>query len=102
MAATANANQTTASKMAEEASKRFEQNSQRVREINAAVTDSAKAGSRVVIDNYEKAAKSVFEMQRTLVGTSQVEWVKSTSNTQITFAEDVSQAWVKAARELLK
>jgi hypothetical protein len=101
MAATTNANQTT-TKMAEEATKRFEENSQRVREMNAAMADSAKAGSHVMIDNYEKAAKSLFEMQRQFAGISQVEWVKNASHTQINFAEDVTDAWVKAVREMLK
>lgn len=101
MAATANANQT-ASKMAEEATKRFEENTERVKEFNSAVTETAKSNSRVVIDNYEKAAKSFFQMQRQIAGNSQVEWVKDTSSTQIQFAEEVADAWVKAARQLLK
>ncbi|NUL48360.1 hypothetical protein F7P69_24580 [Cellulosimicrobium funkei] len=101
MAANTNANQT-ASKMAEEATKRFEENTERVKEFNSAVTETAKSNSRVVIDNYEKAAKSFFQMQRQIAGTSQVEWVKDTSSTQIQFAEEVADAWVKAARQLLK
>lgn len=99
--ATTNANQT-ATKMAEEATKRFEENTERVKEFNSAAAESSKAGTRVVVDNYEKAAKSIFEMQRELAGTSQVEWVKNTSNTQIQFAEEVTNAWVKAARQLIK
>lgn len=101
MAATANATQT-ASKLAEEATKRFEENTERVKEFNTAVTESTKANSRVVLDTYEKAAKSFFDVQRQLAGASQVDWIKNTSNTQIQFAEEVAGAWVKAARELLK
>lgn len=101
MAANTNANQT-ANKMAEEATKRFEENTERVKEFNSAVGETAKVNSRLVIDNYEKAAKSFFQMQRQLAGNSQVEWVKETSSTQIQFAEEVADAWVKAARQLLK
>lgn len=126
MAANTNTNANTnanarASKSAEEAAeqatdqatKQFEENAQRVKdqveentermkEFNSAVLDSSKAGSRMAIDNYERAAKSFFEMQRQLVSASRVEWVKQTSNTQIQFAEEVTNAWVKAARDLLK
>lgn len=91
-----------ATKMAEEATKRFEENTERMKEFNSSVVETSKAGSRVVVDNYEKAAKSFFEMQRQMAGASQSEWVKDTANTQIQFAEEVADAWVKAARDLLK
>lgn len=101
MVTTTTPNQT-ATKIAEDAAKRFEDNTERLKEFNTAVTESSKAGSRVVIDNYENAAKSFFALQRQVVGSSDVEWVKTTSTTQIQFAEDVADAWLKAARKLLK
>ncbi len=91
-----------ANRMAEEATKQFEENAERMKEFNSAVMETSKAGSRVVVDNYEKAAKSFFEMQRQMAGSSQSQWVKDTANTQIQFAEEVAEAWVKAARDLLK
>jgi hypothetical protein len=101
MAATESATQT-ASKLADEAAKRLEENTERVKEFNSALTESSKAGSRVAVDSYEKAAKSFFALQRQFVDTNQVEWVKTTSTAQIQFAEEVAGAWVKAARQLLK
>lgn len=92
----------TATQMAEEASRQFEESSARVKEFNANIVGNSKASGRLVVDNYEKAAKSVFELQRQLAGSSQVEWVKDVSNTQIQFAEDVTTAWTRAARQLLK
>lgn len=97
-----NATADQAKKMTEEATKRMEQNTERMKEFNSSVMESSKAGSRTVVDNYEKAAKSFFEMQRQIAGTSQVEWMKNTANTQIQFSEEVTDAWVKAARDLLK
>jgi hypothetical protein len=97
-----NATADQAKKMTEEATKRMEQNAERMKEFNSSVMESSKAGSRTVVDNYEKAAKSFFEMQRQIAGTSQVEWMKNTANTQIQFSEEVTNAWVKAARDLLK
>lgn len=101
MAATTNASQT-ATQVTEEFTKRFEENVERAKEVNATVTESSKAGGRVLVDNYEKAAKSFFEMQRQLADTSQVEWAKNTTKTQIQFAEEIAGVWVKAARQLLK
>jgi hypothetical protein len=100
--ATTNAAADNATRMAEEATKRFEANTERMKKFNSAVVETSKAGSRVVVDNYEKAAKSFFEMQRQVAGASQNQWAKDAAQTQIQFAEEVADAWVKAARELLK
>lgn len=91
-----------AQKFAEEATKRIEENTERVKEFNATVADATKTNGRLIVDSYEKAAKGVFDVQRQLIGNSQIDWVKNASATQIQFAEDVANAWVKAARELLK
>lgn len=99
--AAANVQETTA-QMAEEANRQFEDSSARVKEFNANIVGNSKASGRLVVDNYEKAAKSVFELQRQIAGTSQVDWVKSVAHTQIQFAEDMTTAWTKAAREMLK
>lgn len=93
---------TNASKIAEEATKNFEENAERVKEFNSVVTETTKSNSRLVVDNYEKAAKSFFDAQRELAKSNQVDWIKDTSATQIQLAEDITSAWVKAARELLK
>lgn len=89
-------------RMAEEAAKRFEENTERMKEFNSAAMETSKAGRRVVVDNYEKTAKSVFQMQRQMAGAAQNQWVKDTAHTQIQFAEDVADAWFKAARHLIK
>jgi hypothetical protein len=102
-----------AAEVAEEATGRFEENlglvtktamvnSERVQEVNSALVESSKAISRTLVDNYARAAKSLFGIQRQLAGTARVEWMKDAATTQIQFAEDVTDAWAKAARELLK
>ena len=77
-------------------------NAERLQEINSAVVDSSKTVSRVGVDTYQAAAKNVFDLQRQMVGAARVAWVRDAATTQIQFAEDVTNAWVKAARELLK
>lgn len=99
---TFDAAQKAATKMTEEATKSFEQNAERVKEFNSSVADSSKSGVRAIVDSYETAAKNFFDMQRKLADANQVEWLKDTSKTQIQFAEEVTDAWVKAARNLSK
>jgi uncharacterized GH25 family protein len=99
--AAANVQETTA-QMAQEATRQFEDSSARVKEFSANIVGNSKASGRLVVDNYEKAAKSVFELQRQLAGNTQVEWVKDAAHTQIQFAEDITSAWTRAARQLLK
>lgn len=88
-------------KFTDEATKRVEESTERAKEFASAVTESTKTNSALVIDNYEQAAKSFFEAQRDLAESQQVDWVKDASATQIQFAEEVTNAWVKAARQLL-
>ncbi len=102
-----------ATEMAGEASERFEVdpgrvtktarvNSARFREVNSVLLESSKAGSRVAVDTYTRAAKSFLQLQRQLVGTVRIQWVQDAATTQIQFADDVTDAWAKAARQLLK
>lgn len=99
---TVDAVQNAAMKVTDEATKSFEENAERVKAFNSSVVDSSKSGARAIVDSYETAAKNFFEMQRKLAEVNQVEWVKETSKTQIQFAEEVTDAWVKAARDLSK
>ncbi|OYO22696.1 hypothetical protein CGZ93_07555 [Enemella dayhoffiae] len=85
-----------------DSTKQFEENVQRAKDFNARVLESSKATGRLAVDNYEKAVKSTLDFQRQLAGASQVEWATSVANTQIQLAQDVTDAWTKAARELLK
>lgn len=91
-----------AQKITDETTKRLEENAERMKEFASSVAESTKSNSALVIDNYENAAKSFFEAQRELASAQQVDWVKDASATQIQFAEEVTNAWVKAARQLLK
>ncbi len=86
----------------EEGGKQFEENAARIQKFNAAITESSKAGTRAVVDQVETASKGLFDLQRKFAGEVKVDWVKETATTQIQFAEDVTKAWAKAARALVK
>lgn len=86
----------------EKGSKQFEENAARIQEFNAAMAESSKAGTRAAVDQYETAAKGLFDLQRKLAGSAKSDWVKDAATAQIQFAEDVTAAWAKASRNLLK
>lgn len=92
----------TAERMTEEATRTFEASTKRFEELNVSAFESQKAMTRVSVDTYESAAKNIFEMQRQMVEASPVDWAKDAAKTQIQFAEDVTDAWTRAARKLLK
>lgn len=86
----------------EQGGEQFEQNAERIHAFNTAMLESSKAGSRAMVDQYENAAKGMFDLQRQMAGAAQVEWMKHTATAQIQFAEDVTAAWAKATRALIK
>lgn len=89
-------------KALEQGNKRFEENTQRAKEFGSNLAGTAKSNSLSLVDNYENAAKSVFGFQRQFADAAQNDMVKQAASMQIKFAEDVTAAWVKAARALLK
>lgn len=89
-------------KLSDDATKRFDENSQRIKEFNSTMAESSKAANRMALDHYETAVKNFFNVQRQLAGASQTDWVKNTADTQIQFGEQVTHAWITAARNLVK
>lgn len=74
----------------------------RIRELNEAVIASAKQAGQVSIDAYEKALASLVAFEKKVASGSQLEWVSAIANTHATFVQDVSSAYISAAREVLK
>lgn len=74
----------------------------RIRDLNERVMQSAKTAGTVSLDAYEKALKSLVEFEEKVASASQLDWVSAIATTQATFVQDASNAYIKAARELLK
>jgi len=75
---------------------------QRIRELNERLIQSAKAAGNVSLDAYEKALQNLVEFQERAAGASQLDWVTSIASAHAKFVQDVSSAYVSAAREMLK
>ena len=89
-------------KAAQEAMQTAEATIARIREFNEKLIDTAKASGNVALDSYEKALKSMLDFQKQMANSSQVEWLNTLATTQVQFVQDLSDAYTKAARDLLK
>ena len=80
----------------------MEQTVQRIRELNERFIESAKAAGNTTLDAYEKSLQSLIEFQERSAGATQLDWVSSIAAAHAKFVQDVSAAYVSAAREMLK
>ena len=94
--------QQNAQKAAQDALQSVEATVARIREFNEKLIETTKASGNVALDSYEKALKSMLDFQMQMAGASQVEWVNTVASTQVQFVQDLSDAYTRAARELLK
>jgi len=75
---------------------------QRIRELTERFIDAAKKAGNVSLDAYEKSLRTLVEFQEKAAGASQLDWVSSIATAHAKFVQDVSAAYVSAAREMLK
>jgi hypothetical protein len=79
-----------------------EETIKRIQEMNQRMIDSSKSAGRAALDAYEKALQSMVEFQEKVAGASQLDWVSALAAAHGQFIQDVSAAYIKAARESLK
>lgn len=94
--------QQSAQKAAQDAMQTMEASVARIREFNEKLIETSKASGNVALDSYEKALKSMLDFQMQMANASQVEWLNTLASTQVQFVQDLSDAYTKAARELLR
>jgi len=75
---------------------------QRIRELTERFIESAKSAGNQSLDAYEKSLRNLVEFQERAAGASQLDWVSSIAAAHAKFVQDVSAAYVSAAREMLK
>lgn len=90
------------SNMAADASAAVEAATHRIRELNERILTSAKQAGQVSLDAYEKALESLVDFEQKAAGATQLDWVSAVANAHARFISEVSGAYVKASRELLK
>lgn len=75
----------------------------RIREMNERLIESNRAAGRAALDAYEKALRSMVDFQeRVARGGNQLDWISTLASAHAKFVEDISAAYVKAARDTVK
>lgn len=79
-----------------------EATTERIRELNERILVGAKSAGQSTLDAYEKALAGLVDFEKQVAGASQLDWVNAIAEAHSSFLLTVSQAYTKAARELLK
>jgi hypothetical protein len=75
---------------------------QRIRDLTERFIQSAKSAGNVSLDAYEKSLQNLVDFQERAAGATQLDWVSTIATAHAKFIQDVSSAYVSAAREMLK
>jgi len=75
---------------------------QRIRDLNERLVESAKTAGHASLDAYEKALQSLVDFEEKAASASQLDWVSNIAAAHAKFLQDVSSAYVQAARQALK
>jgi predicted RNA-binding Zn ribbon-like protein len=87
---------------AEEASKLADEAAGRIRDLTEQLIQASKAAGHASLDAYEKSLRNLLEWESQAAGASQLDWVSSIAAAHAKFVQDVTAAYVSAAREMLK
>ena len=75
---------------------------QRIRDLTERFIDAAKKAGNQSLDAYEQSLRTLVEFEERAAGASQLDWVSSIAAAHAKFVQDVSSAYISAAREMLK
>jgi hypothetical protein len=75
---------------------------ERIRTLNEKIIESAKSTGGTTLEAYEKALTNILDFENKVAGASQIDWISSVAKAHTDFISDVTGAYTKAAREMLK
>ncbi len=91
-----------ASGAAAAADARVEAAAERLRKLNERIIEAGKSAGEGALTNYEKALKTIAGTLERGPGSSDIEWISNLATAQAKFIRDVTEAWTKAARDMIK
>lgn len=80
----------------------FEAATERIRGLNEKVYNAAKQTGAMSIDTYEQTVNSVLDFSQKAADSTKVDWVSAIAKAQASYITEVTNAYTKAARDLLK
>ena len=101
-ARSSSARSTRASSDGAAADPRVEAAAQRIRKLNERIIEDGKKAGEATLTSYEKVLKSIASSIERGPGSSDVEWISNLATVQAKFLRDVTEAWTKAARSMIK
>jgi hypothetical protein len=75
---------------------------QQIRELTERFIEAAKAAGNQSLDAYEQSLRTLVEFEEKAAGASQLDFVSSIASAHAKFMQDVTNAYVSAARTMLK
>ena len=80
----------------------FEAATERIRGLNEKVLVAAKQTGNISLDTYEQTVNSVLDFSQKAADSTNVDWFSALAKSQASVITEVTNAYIKAARELLK
>jgi hypothetical protein len=74
---------------------------QRIRDLTEQFIQAAKAAGNASLDAYEQSLHNLLDFQERAANASQLDWVSNIATAHAKFVQDVSNAYISAAREML-
>ena len=75
---------------------------ERIRGLNERVLTAAKETGTISLDTYEQTLNSLLDFSQKAADSTQVEWISALAKAQVSYINEVTNAYTKAARDLLK
>ena len=80
----------------------FEAAAEPIREFNEKFLAATKQTATISLDTYEKAVNSVLDFSQKAADSTKVDWFSALTKSQASVITEVTNAYTKAARDLLK
>ena len=80
----------------------FEAATERIRGLNEKVLEAAKQTGTMSLDAYEQTVNSLLDFSQKAADSTKVDWFSALAKSQASVITEVTNAYTKAARELLK
>jgi hypothetical protein len=79
-----------------------EETTDRIRELNERILETARSAGNAYLDAYEKTLESIAAYQEQVAKQTDVDWISTVVDAQARFTRDLAKVYVSAGRELLK
>ena len=79
-----------------------EETTDRIRELNERILETARSAGNAYLDAYEKTLESIAAYQEQVAKQTDVDWISTVVDAQARFTRDLAKVYVSAGREFLK